>query len=612
MRFTIGRTFGMNEDQEQLELLQIIPARLAITAMRDSGYKNTAYALAELVDNSAQAKANLIEVFCAESWKTINGRDRRRIDELAVLDNGLGMDAAVLSSALQFGNGERLGDRTGIGRFGMGLPNSSVSQAGRVEVWSWMNGVTNALYSYLDVAEIESGRQAVPVPEQRPVPEKYLHRSGDVRKSGTLVVWSKLDERRLTWKTGKATLVHVARFAGRIYRKLIGQNSMALRMVAFDDRDGVSFDEYAKPNDPLYLTSPSTTPPPFDDAPMFQKWGETDETFQIPVNDQDHTVTVRISWAKSETVPEDRTNRGDKPYGKHAARNIGVSLMRADREIDLDAAWAISYDPTERWWGVEVDFPPALDEIFGVSNNKQAANVFSQMRHFDWNHEKEEDESFLAFKERLRDEGDPKVHLIDISQYIIDQLAEVRAKLKAQTKGVRTPRERHDSLQPDDRASDKFKERAKEGFTANSDDEEWDSQAEQALIEDLKDKDYPKRAAEQIARAVSTRDRRTIFVESHSDSLAFFEIESKPGGLTEIVFNTSHNAYEGLMKALDAGVEGASNGDLVERIQNASDTLRLLFAAWARYEIEDMPNRQRIRISRHEWGKMAEVFLDET
>lgn len=31
---------------------EVIPPKLAVKAMRDSGYKNTAYAIAELIDNS--------------------------------------------------------------------------------------------------------------------------------------------------------------------------------------------------------------------------------------------------------------------------------------------------------------------------------------------------------------------------------------------------------------------------------------------------------------------------------------------------------------------------------------------------------------------------------
>ena len=67
---------------------------------------------------------------------------------------------------------------------------------------------------------------------------------------------------------------------------------------------------------------------------------------------------VRMSFARRETLPEDGTARGNKEYGKHAAKNIGVSIVRAGRELDLDDSWARGYEPTERWWGAEVEFPP--------------------------------------------------------------------------------------------------------------------------------------------------------------------------------------------------------------------------------------------------------------
>ena len=60
---------------------QIIPSRLAITAMRDSGYKNTAYALAELIDNAQQAGASRIEVLCFEKEELVSQRRRSRDPE---------------------------------------------------------------------------------------------------------------------------------------------------------------------------------------------------------------------------------------------------------------------------------------------------------------------------------------------------------------------------------------------------------------------------------------------------------------------------------------------------------------------------------------------------
>ena len=73
----------------------------------------------------------------------------------------------------------------------------------------------------------------------------------------------------------------------------------------------------------------------------------------------------------------------------------------------------------------------------------------------------------------------------------------------------------------------------------------------------------------------------------------------------------SHPAYDLLIKTLDADTSGATERDLVHRIQNASDTIKMLFAAWARQEIEDVPGRERIRRMRQDWGRMARDFLTD-
>src|SRR3546814_20242536 len=71
---------------------EIIPPALAVKAMRDSGYKNTAYALAELIDNSVQANASNVEVICLEAYRQVNERASRKIQALGNRDNGDGID----------------------------------------------------------------------------------------------------------------------------------------------------------------------------------------------------------------------------------------------------------------------------------------------------------------------------------------------------------------------------------------------------------------------------------------------------------------------------------------------------------------------------------------
>jgi len=105
----------------------IIPAELAIKAMRDSGYRNTAYALAELIDNSVQAKASLVEVICIEDMVQVSDRRRRRLKSIGVLDDGTGMGPELLRHALQFGYGTHLDDRSA---FAPGDPGASFRMFG--------------------------------------------------------------------------------------------------------------------------------------------------------------------------------------------------------------------------------------------------------------------------------------------------------------------------------------------------------------------------------------------------------------------------------------------------------------------------------------------------
>jgi len=591
---------------------EIIPPELAVRAMRDSGYRNTAYALAELIDNSVQAKARSVDVICIQGYELINQRERRRMSAIGVLDNGEGMTPEVLRLALQFGNGTHLTDRRGIGRFGMGLPNSSISQCRRVEVWTWQNGPDNALYTYLDVDEIEGRRlYAVPFPVARPLPEEWRARSDIVDTTGTLVVWTKFDEHRLTWRGAPATLRHTETLVGRMYRKFIDDGRLAIRLVALED-DEPTFDQYVRVNDPLYLMKNSSTPVPFDKEPMFQRWGDEDEVFTIEYSGAKHDVIVRMSWARPETVPDDRSDRGAKPYGKHAAKNLGVSVVRAGRELDLDSGWTNSYDPTERWWGVEVEFPPALDEVFGVTNNKQSTTIFSHMAQFDWRAEANPGESMSEFRERVQGEGDPRALLLPIVDHIRQQIQEVRNRLKKQTAGRRTKTDRHDKPTVEDLATTKFRERAEQGHETEYDKEQFREEDRQKLEEDLKeDKHYSEDVAREIADATLTRKRKVVFLTKAMEGYAFFNVEHKQGGLTAIVFNTNHPFYEQLIESLQPEIGEETDSELIDRVHKAADTLELLFAAWARYEMEEVRQQNRLFETRQEWGKMARFFLTE-
>lgn len=189
-----------------------------VEATRDSGYKGTDSALSELVDNAIQAQASSVAIHFISVDEAIDspGRPKQpRVTEVLIADNGRGMDAQTLRRSLRFGDSTRFGDRSGMGRFGMGLPNASVSQCRRVEVYSWKRG-SKPLHTYIDVDEIAGGDMAeVPEPREVIMPTSYAHLAKS--PSGTLVVWKTCD--RLEHDGKADTLTRVLRpTLGRMFR----------------------------------------------------------------------------------------------------------------------------------------------------------------------------------------------------------------------------------------------------------------------------------------------------------------------------------------------------------------------------------------------------------
>jgi hypothetical protein len=329
-----------------------------ILATRDSGYKGTESAIAELVDNSIQAGARKIAVDI-----TVTQDDSDYPLRISVLDDGCGMDRRTLRQALRFGGTSRFNDRTGLGRYGMGLPNSSLSQARRVEVYSWVKRGGRPTYCYLDVDEITSGRMTeVPSPEPRSMPRWVGKFTG---KSGTLVVWTRcdrLDHRRVS-TIARRLLIPL----GRVFRYFLW--------------DGVQIrvnGNAVEPIDPLYLHRQSARRggTPFG-KPM---------EYAIEAHSSNGTtngtgrVTVRFSELPVHKW-HDLPNEAKRRLG--IVNGAGVSIVRAGREIDygwffLDGKRRENYDD---WWRCEIQFDPNLDEAFGITHTKQ------QIRPHDYLHE---------------------------------------------------------------------------------------------------------------------------------------------------------------------------------------------------------------------------------
>ncbi|WP_233617643.1 ATP-binding protein [Actinomadura sp. WAC 06369] len=613
---------------------RIVSPELTVKAMRDSGYKNTAHALAELIDNSIDATASLVEVFACESPVQLRARTSHRVDKLAVLDNGHGMEADVLRRALKYGDGHSTSERR-IGRFGMGLPNSSLSQCTKVEVWSWKNGPGNALYTYLDLKEIQTGLDDVPEPRLDPVPQYWRDLSEGLGPAGTLVLWTNLD--RVDWHGASTTLKHTEEAIGRIYRNFLKSGEVRIRMAPVREGKVIEGEYYAAPNDPLYLTPDSCTPAPFSTEPMFTAWDlgdpERPGEYQVSIADENgtpHPVTVRASISRPEARRSDIAGHpwpenaipgkkgGDQPWGKHAGRNLGVSLVRENRELILDSAWTIGYDPTERWWGIEVNFPRALDKTFGVTNSKQNATVFESLARFDWETEKEGDETFKAFKDRLAEFGDPRLPLIDLALYIKTQLLPpMRRALKQQTLGVRSGgTTRHPDPAPE-KATKAIEKRRSSGHATENDrvsETQTDDEKRKEQMDNLTQRhNVDPKTANSIVEESLERGLLANWIESAEDTEAFFVIDPLKS-ILQVVFNTEHVLHERLMAVIGEVPEDIAVDELRDRLAKASTTFKLLLFSWARMEQEASADRdylKALKAARRDWGRYATTFIED-
>jgi hypothetical protein len=330
----------------------IVALNRFIEATRDSGYKNTSSAVAELIDNSLEASATTVDVSIAESIT-----DGKRELRLSVSDNGCGMTPSVLRLALQFGGTTRFNSRDGVGRYGMGLPNSSLSQARRVDVYSrTRRGIV--WWSYLDVEEIASGgTQSVPKPARRRLrPADGIHKFD----SGTVVIWSKCD--RLNHKKVKTIAAKLHKDLGKTFRKEL-QCGKVIRING----------ESVQPIDPLFLCAGNN---PTGAVP----YGPSINYDIHPPHDYGRASTVRVTFSE---LPIEKWHGlpNEEKRARGISKNAGVSIVRANREIDygwffMGAKRKENYDD---WWRCEVEFAPELDELFGVTHTKQGIHPTDEL-----------------------------------------------------------------------------------------------------------------------------------------------------------------------------------------------------------------------------------------
>lgn len=371
-------------------------------ALRNTGYRNIENAMAEIVDNSVQANAKDIFIIISEKYNEKTGRNN--INEIAFLDNGVGMNISELSKCLGIGYSTRT-DRKGMGRFGVGLPQSSLYACPSVEVYSWQNGYQDCKKVFLDIDKVKNGEQEeIEDPISSKIPEKYNkylqyvcaknNKKYNFTKNGTFVLWKRCD--RVTPRTVTFLMKKLDFALGQKFRYFIYDNICNIRLIHEENQD-LAYD--IMPNDPLMLmhnnyvlgnpNNPGEISPRDNidcNETVFEPFCNDeypDGVVEFPVDYVDpdtyekKSSKVILKFSSVKNIFYDKTaiagNPGGTKLGKHVKKLEGISIVRANREIDFGEFdfYENINQPEHRWWGCEIRFNPELDEAFGVANNKQ-------------------------------------------------------------------------------------------------------------------------------------------------------------------------------------------------------------------------------------------------
>ncbi|UHQ53732.1 ATP-binding protein [Microbulbifer sp. YPW16] len=586
-----------------------IRGQVAIDSMRDNGFLSAAHALAELMDNSIQAGADRVELITFEIKKDARGNGERatkRIEKIGVLDNGRGMSPETLHLALEFGASENRKDSLGIGKFGMGLPNSSISQCKHVDVWSWERP-GEIYYTYLDIDEIKDGQlETIPEPVKKAIPDDLLGACGEsLPNSGTLVLWSKID--RCQWKTGKSIFKHTQDIVGRMYRNFLSSEKVSIRFKSTESNGSiyiVSEEHKFSANDPLYLmknTSLPELPGDFKGETMFELCNDCQYEFNI-ADEHGRKQAVKITGTvlKKSVLDEIRKTTtktvGHTPWGKHAAKNMGLSVVRSGRELALTAEF-IKPEAKDKGWarfyGIQVEFSPSLDNIFGVTNNKQHVVNLRPMKASE-DYEREGFDSEQDYYSDLRANNDPKLRIYEIVRHIKEVETKLINRIRAYDfKGAASgPQgsEEHErgGVNPVTAAVNiKHKEREEKHPT------ESPSITKEEIERELQG--IGAENAQEKAKTILDRQLQVWVEEVPMATNAFFDVSTKKGW-TLLQINSNHVFSTQILKKIP---------------DSQKEALEICLAGWARMERECTSQRrlEQLQMARRDWGQLLDDYL---
>ena len=482
-----------------------------IQSMRNTHYKHTGTALDELIDNSIEAGATHVSVALG-----YGGKSNAKPDSLAVIDNGHGMPKNMLRRAAAWGGTHRHGPeaRTGLGRFGFGLPSASVNQARSFSIYSRLDdGGWYCVKIDLDnVAQYadETGKISVPEEEAKQPPKWVLEHikknmPGGSLEHGTVIVWEKMDRIKLTTTTAmrRNLLPHF----GTVFRNYIQQTTIKF--------DGTTMEAL----DPLFIT------PDFRGYDLDEDRAQPMEAATIEIKNSQTGVRakVKVRYALfpltffSVDKTKDAKGANQNERFKVSNDHRGIIICRKGRQIDVvdSTNWKgfEKFSNNDRYWGAEINFPPELDEEFTIANSKQGVVMSENI----W--------------DRLKDGG------------MFAALKNLKQAVGAAQKANRVQADTSEGPRASERSMEESEKYKRKPATANA--KQKEEEAKKNFEQFVKSKARNEDRDEDKVREEAQRD-----AQAHPYKVEFADLPGAPfyritqrGGMTVLELNRAHSFY---------------------------------------------------------------------
>jgi hypothetical protein len=340
---------------------EVIPsARRLIRSLRDMGY-DFAAAVADLIDNSIEARATLVAVDIEfdgdDSW-------------VRIADNGRGMATAELKEAMRYG-AERDYEEDDLGKFGLGLKTASMSQCQRLSVASRVSKDRADIAAFCwDLDHIDKSNRWEILPLDRnglgPAIREPLKET-----PGTVVLWQRLD-RILGFKHpygefARKRLLSMCReleeHLGMVFHRFLAGEARSRRFKILVNGNAVEpWDPYARNEPHTQRLQPVTLPVEQDGKVL----GDVViEPFVLPHQDQ---FSSSLAHGKSS---------GPRKWN----RQQGFYIYRANRMIQ-SGGWSNmrTIDEHLKLARVAISYPTKLDEAFKINVAKMRVQLPQTLR----------------------------------------------------------------------------------------------------------------------------------------------------------------------------------------------------------------------------------------